>query len=357
MSASAVAMLVGMVIVVAYIVACVTVGHLFTTPRRVAPPAPPRESASDIERVEFPARVDATPLAAWYLRAPAAKSAVIFVHGRDGCRGDELRSDTFRLAKRMVAHGMSVVMLDLRGHGESGKSRITFGKRESRDVLGAVDFLLARGYLPKRIGVLGASMGGASAIVATADEPAIGALVTDSSFACLHELLRVKFTMLTRLPNYCLSGALLAARILTGEDIVRQSPVECMKRVRGRAAMVIHSSDDPFVPVAHAHQLAAAGHARKWITSGARHLSSFRTVGQEYDDVVGLFFAQHLRAVSIVPTSAKPNAMSSLSIASGRLRGGAARGASVPKRVGFGDAVTSHAARVASADMRVQRML
>ncbi len=314
MSATAVAMAIGLAVVVLHIVACVTVGHLFTTPRRVAPAALPVDAHNDVQRVEFAARVDGTPLAAWYVRAPRAKSAVIFVHGRDGCRGDELRSDTFRLAQRMVAHGMSVVMLDLRGHGESGNARITFGKRESRDVLGAVDFLLARGYLPKQIGVLGASMGGASAIVAAADEPAIGAIVTDSSFACLHELLRVKFTMLTRLPNYCLSGALLVARILTGEDLVRQSPLECMKRVRGRAAMVIHSADDPFVPVEHAHQLAAAGHARKWITAGARHLSSFRTVGHEYDDVVGLFFAQHLRAVNVMPASVNDAARPSRSV-------------------------------------------
>jgi dipeptidyl aminopeptidase/acylaminoacyl peptidase len=54
-------------------------------------------------------------------------------------------------------------MIDLRGHGGSSTARLTYGARESQDVLGAVDWLRARGH--GRIGVLGASMGAAPAPV------------------------------------------------------------------------------------------------------------------------------------------------------------------------------------------------
>ncbi len=282
-----------------YLALLSVVAHLFTTPRRVAPPAPPAGTLDDVTRVQFFARNDTVKLTAWYLPAPSATSAVIFVHGRDGCRGDELRSDTFRLAQRMLSHGMSVVMLDLRGHGDSDRARLTFGRRERHDVLGAVDFLLARGYQPSHIGVLGASMGGASVIAAAAEESAIGAMVTDSSFADLGDVLRAQFTRLTKLPTCCLSGALVIARLLTGEHLTRNSPQQNMRRMGGRPSLVIHAEHDPFVSVDHAHALADAGNAELWITPGTRHLASFRAVGVEYDNVVAAFFVQHLRPRTI----------------------------------------------------------
>lgn len=295
MSGSLIILMICAGLVLGYLAMLIVVAHLFTTPRRVTPPSPPAGTQDEVARVQFFARNDTVHLTAWYLPAPSATSAVIFVHGRDGCRGDELRSDTFRLAQRMVSHGMSVVMLDLRGHGESDRARLTFGRRERHDVLGAVDFLLARGYQPSRIGVLGASMGGASVIAAAAEEGAIGAMVTDSSYADLGDVLRAQFTRLTRLPTCCLSGALMVARLMTGEHLTRNSPQQNMRRMGGRPSLVIHSENDPFVSVDHAHALAGAGNAQLWITPGDRHLASFRAVGVEYDNVVATFFVQHLR--------------------------------------------------------------
>lgn len=301
-----------------YVLTLVVVAHLFTTPRRISPPRPPSESAHDVSRVAFRSRHDALQLVAWYHRAPDSTCAVIFVHGRDGCRGDELRNPTFRLAQRFVAQGISVLMLDLRGHGESDHARLTFGHHERYDVLGAVDFLLGRGYQPTRIGVLGASMGGASAIAAAAEEPAIGALVSDSAFADLDAVLRMQFTRLTRLPGCCLNGALFIARLLTGVHLTHNAPRLNMRRLRGRPSLVIHAACDPFVPVKHAHALARAGASRLWVTAGARHLASYRTAGAEYESVVADFFVEHLQPVS-VPCAVYPAAFAPISRA-GALR-------------------------------------
>ncbi|HUG24197.1 alpha/beta fold hydrolase [Piscinibacter sp.] len=82
----------------------------------------------------------------------------------------------------MALHaGFSVLTIDLRGHGTSSPARLTYGARERHDVLGAVDWLRAQGH--SRIGLLGASMGAATALMAAAHEPAISALVVDSPFA------------------------------------------------------------------------------------------------------------------------------------------------------------------------------
>lgn len=286
---------VGVFLALLYVLLAVVVAHLFTTPRRVQPVS---HDGTTTERVQFCARGESLQLVASYRRAPNATGVVILAHGRDSCRGDELRGTTVSLVLELASRGLSVIMVDLRGHGESDHARLTFGRRERRDILGAVDFLLHRGYEPGRIGVLGASMGGVSAIAAAAEEHAIGALVTDSAFASLHEVLAAQFTRLTHLPKFLLSGALLAARALTGEDLLQHTPAQNMFRLRGRPTLVIHSSHDPFVPAQHARDLATAGGGTMWITPGSQHLSSFGLVGSEYLDVVGDFFAEHLCATA-----------------------------------------------------------
>ncbi len=278
-----------------YVVVAVVVAHLFTTPRRMHNTA---HEGACYERVQFCARGESLQLIASYRRTPDATGAVILAHGRDSCRGEELRGTTQSLVLELTSRGLSVMMVDLRGHGESDGARLTFGRREQRDILGAVDFLLRRGYQPGRIGVLGASMGGVSAIAAAVQEQAIGALITDSAFASLDAVLSAQFTRLTRLPTFVLAGALVAARVLTGEDLLRHAPALNMRRLRGRPTLVIHAEHDPFVPVQHAHDLAAAGACDAWITSGSRHLASFSVTGPEYLALVGGFFARHLAAES-----------------------------------------------------------
>jgi pimeloyl-ACP methyl ester carboxylesterase len=60
----------------------------------------------------------------------------------------------------------SVLLIDLQGTGETEGDEITFGWRESRDVLAAVDFLRkADPNVP--VVVIGSSLGGAAALLAT----------------------------------------------------------------------------------------------------------------------------------------------------------------------------------------------
>jgi dipeptidyl aminopeptidase/acylaminoacyl peptidase len=113
--------------------------------------------------VRFAARDGRACIDAAYLGARPGGPALVFVHGKDACRGTELVVSTAALVHSLHAAGFAVLMIDLRGHGGSSTARLTYGARESQDVLGAVDWLRARGH--GRIGVLGASMGAAPAPV------------------------------------------------------------------------------------------------------------------------------------------------------------------------------------------------
>lgn len=262
------------------------VAQRFTTARRKLPSALPARA------LRFPSRDGRATIAASWLPADDARAAVVFVHGKDACRGDELKGDSLALAARLNAAGLSVLMIDLRGHGHSSGARLTYGERERHDVLGAVDWLRAQGVL--RIGVLGASMGGACGLLAAADEPAIGALVADSAFADFGQMIERQFRRLSRLPACVLPGALAIGRALTGVALPRVCPLAAARRLTGRPCLLIHSAGDRFVPAADACRLAAAAGAELWITDSPGHIGSYRALPEAYADRVTGFFVQHL---------------------------------------------------------------
>jgi uncharacterized protein len=242
------------------------------------------------EDIRFQARGEELSIAAWHIPTARTNRAVIIAHGVGGCRGREFTAHSLELVKHLISSGFAVLVIDLRGHGASDGARMTYGIRERREVLGAVDWLLAQGYAPGAIGVLGASMGGVAAIGAAGEEPAIGALISDSACADFPAMIRLHFRRLSKLPLFFLPGALLIGRLMIGENLARLRPAELLRGIAGLPVLIIHAKGDRLVPVEHARALAQAGGTELWITESARHLGSFAANQHAYIRRVIHFF-------------------------------------------------------------------
>jgi len=113
------------------------------------------------------------------VRAAGARDAptIVFVHGwmwnrLGNVAGkvpiDDRDVDFLPVTRSLHDAGFHVLLFDLRGHGESGRSRhlLTFGPIEARDFVGAVNYLRSRADVDgQRIGALGISMGGYGALM------------------------------------------------------------------------------------------------------------------------------------------------------------------------------------------------
>lgn len=195
----------------------------------------------------------------------------------------------------LAQRGVTTVAIDLRGHGQSSDARLSFGINEHRDILGAVDWLRAQGYPAGSIGVLGVSLGGVSAILAAAREPAIGATVSDCAFAELAPLMRDNFTRVTRLPVFMLSSARIINRLVDGYDLLDLRPADEVAQVAPRPLLLIHGDADRLVPLAHAYTLHAAyPQSELWVLPGVRHAAAFVSNPEAYVDHVATFFARSL---------------------------------------------------------------
>lgn len=153
----------------------------------------PAVAATNVPRPEMgatPARVglayeeislrtdDGVTLAAWYVRT-SNRAAVVLRHGAGSTRSDVLDE-----AAVLARAGFGVLLVDARGHGESGGTAMDFGWHGDADIAAATDHLSSRPDVdPDRIGVVGLSMGGEEAVGASGSNAAIRAVVAEGATA------------------------------------------------------------------------------------------------------------------------------------------------------------------------------
>jgi fermentation-respiration switch protein FrsA (DUF1100 family) len=247
----------------------------------------PASFGLEFESLTFPSREDHLKIAAWYVPHPEADRAIILVHGRNASKQNAISGKLPRLAAELHSAGLAVLMIDLRGHGESEGKRYTFGAHERRDVLGAVDVLIERGFAAGQIAVLGISLGGAAAIGAAAAEPAIGALVVDSSFADINALIEPNWKAESGLPTFFLPGVFFMGRLLFGFDLRQVKPVEELTQVAPRPILVLHSWTDEIIDVQDAYALKNAVPAVELVIfDDCSHAELFRDKPELYLDAL-----------------------------------------------------------------------
>ena len=134
------------------------------------------------EDVSF-ASSDGTKLQGWWVPTPAPKGTVVMVHGLNRSRIEMVRRVPF-----VHAAGWNALLFDLRHHGASAGDRTTFGAKEKGDVEAAAR--LARERSPGPVVLWGVSLGGASVVLAAAEDPAVAGVICDSSYRSLGDTVR-----------------------------------------------------------------------------------------------------------------------------------------------------------------------
>ena len=233
-----IALAVAGVTVLGYAGICAYMALTLTRPERHPFVHLPEQFGLAYEAVDFPSRIDRIPLRGWLLTAPASAPRqprpIIMVHGKG----------TDREA----------------GPGDGIGERFTLGALEVRDVGGAIDYVRQRELAADGVNLVGFSMGGSTALLTAADEPAVRAVAEDSGYADLGDLLDEQVPKVSGLPAFFTPGMALAVRALIGADLYAIRPVDVMPglAVRGVPVLIIHGEADTYVPPVNARRLAAS---------------------------------------------------------------------------------------------------
>jgi uncharacterized protein len=178
-------------------VSWIVAGALTAPAHRIVGPPP---SGYGIETVTIRSE-SGSDLAAWYVPSEGATATVVLFH--------PIRTDRRAMlgrAKLLHDAGYATLLVDLQAHGESPGENITAGYRERFDVKAAVNYVRARSPV-HRIGVVGWSLGGAAALLASPLK--IDALVIESVYPTIEEGVRNRISMRLGVLSHVLAPALL----------------------------------------------------------------------------------------------------------------------------------------------------
>jgi len=246
------------------------------------------------EKVSFTTS-DGLTLRGWFIPAAVdgstSKQATILVgHGYPFDKANILRHGRF------LHSGFHLLFFDFRYFGDSDGAYTTAGLLETRDVEAAVAYLKQRADVDSsRIGAMGFSMSAAAFILAR--HPDIRAIVADSSYASLEDLVGLQFFFLpgpTKWPLVALSK--LYARLLLGVDIGTAAPAQVVRELVV-PLLLIHGEKDSQIPAEHGRQIYdQADHTRTelWMVPSADHGQAHAIEGERYEIRVSTFLERHL---------------------------------------------------------------
>ena len=267
-------------------------GRGLVHPKRILPQRTPADvGIAQWHDVSFQSE-DGLRLVGWYV--PAQNGAtVILVHGLGGHRA-QLLDD----AALLVETGYGVLLFDLRNSGASEGEVTTLGYLETMDVGGALAFVEAQPEAdPERLGLLGHSMGGATAIRAAARYPQVKALVAESTFTSIEDNVSESITALTGLPPFPFAPLVVwFGEREAGIDIGQVSPIDAIGTISPRPVLIVHGELDSVISAENAPRLyAAAGEPKElYLIPNAGHGGLLQAQPEEYRRRVVGFFDRYL---------------------------------------------------------------
>lgn len=262
------------------------IGGALAEPELHAVQGPPDDIP--LESLRIP-RADGDTVAAWFAEGDGSRGGVLLAHG--------MRSDRRQMLDRarfLFAAGYSVLLIDLQAHGETHGQQITFGYRESFDVKAALDYLKIRlGGRP--VGLIGASLGGAAALLGTSPVDA-EAVVLEGVYGSIEQAVGNRIAIRLGEIGHWLAPLLvwqIAPRLGIGPE--QLAPNATIHRLDA-PVMIIAGTQDRRTRLGESKSLylRARSPKRLWLINGARHEDFHRHSPADYEQRVLDFFNRHL---------------------------------------------------------------
>lgn len=222
---------------------------------------------------------DGTEIKGWWVPGSPGRGTVVMVHGLNRSRIEMVRRLPF-----VHEGGWNALLIDLRHHGASGGQATTFGVREKDDVAAAARF--ARERAPGPVVLWGVSLGGASVVLAAAEDPTVAGVICDSSYRSLDDTVRHHLRLfrgfrwwLRIVPSWPVADlSIYWIGKRGGFDPATADVVAAARKLHGRPALFVANSEDRRMPqeIAFELQAAAGPRAEVLIVPGKSHGGAWR---------------------------------------------------------------------------------
>jgi len=249
------------------------------------------------EEVRF-ASTDGIELAAWFV-PPATDgngATIIFLHGFGSNRGELLEQ-----AEMLTRRGYGALLPDMRNHGDSGGTLTTLGFSEVDDVRASVDYLLSRPEVnAERIGLVGLSMGAATALRATARIPEIRAVVAEAAYTSIEDNIADGVQAFTGLPAFPFAPLIIwFCQNESGVSMQSIRPIDDLSAIAPRPILFIHGERDGLINVHNSERLYEAASEPKelYLIADAAHGNYLDHEPEEFERRLVAFFEMNVPVI------------------------------------------------------------
>ncbi|HLZ80599.1 MAG TPA: alpha/beta hydrolase [Ktedonobacteraceae bacterium] len=256
----------------------------------------PYELDLPAEAVTFPPLHGEYQVSGWFIPHPQATTTILV------CPGYRTpKSDLLGISAHLWKAGHNVLIFDYYGHGTPIGTPLTLGYSEVNDFFGAIDY--AKRRAPQtRFGVVAYSMGAAIAIMCSARNTDIEALVLDSPFATHWSVIDYNVRRTFHLPS--------APFVWTADYLMwwraryrfhQVEPLREIAKISPRPILLIHGGKDSLVDPHDATLLYnAAGEPKElWFLPEADHCGAYFVDRIAYTKKVLNFFEQNLKKLRL----------------------------------------------------------
>jgi alpha-beta hydrolase superfamily lysophospholipase len=273
------------VLTLGFLVALVVAGQLIAArPQTIGSPPSDLPAESIVLHSE-----SGSEIAGWHIPADSSQGVVVLLHGIRGSRLSMLDR-----ARMLYSEGYSIVMIDLQAHGESSGTQITIGHLEKHDARAAVEF--AREQHPaEAVGVIGVSLGGASALLAS--PLGIDALVIESVYpdieSAVNNRVAARIGPLSAIPAMIL---LMQIEPRLGIEKSQLRPIDHVSATEC-PVLIVSGTEDLHTTAAETKRIFVAAKTPKelWLIDGAAHVDLLAASPKEYAIRVTQFFKTHFQ--------------------------------------------------------------
>lgn len=196
-----------------------------------------------------------------------SKHYVVLSHGYTSTR-----YGMYKYAALWRKLGYNCVIYDNRGHGANQPTTITFGIRESRDLMTVIEDTYERYGSDIHIGLHGESMGGGLQVMSLAHHPKVDFIVNDCGYSEILPVLRWKVQSGFHFPGWIADLAAPYCKLAYGYNFKEVRPIDCLKENEIPICFV-HGTGDTFTHHWHSEKMYEAnkGYKELHLFEGAEH--------------------------------------------------------------------------------------
>lgn len=208
-----------------------------------------------------------------------------------GYRGAGYR-DFCAASKVLFELKYNVILIDQRGHGLSDGHKITFGIRESKDLLSWIDYAKERFTKDADIVLFGVSMGGHTVLNVSDQIDKKIKIIADSPYVSIEESLKNTIKSI-HLPVFLVYPLVKLAGIMFVHENMNRNNVLDRVRDSKNQIMIIHGSGDTVIPYEFSMLIAATypSKVRYELFRGAEHCSSYLVDYDWYNQIIKDFLS------------------------------------------------------------------